>query len=588
MALGNEFGLRRNLGNFLLDAFDGVLGAEPAGETERQDAFISANLMAGAFGMGLWLLHFAVIGPVDFPTMLGFVFLWVPLALAAYVRGGGDLRQGEAGSAFCLAGFVTFAALFTGGLTSPALPWLLIAPIEASISGRRSATTIACALSGLGLFVAAFLTLTGYLPASKLDTQLWGFVYGTSLFAALIVGTLSLRAFQRRSAQQEARTLANLSLYRDLAEHAPDLITRHASDGTVLFASPAAEDLLGLHARELEGLSPAMIVHIQDLKPVEQAFLRVAHGFAQTVEFRLRRRDGSYVPVEMRAQPAGGNEVVAVTRDISDARALAQALVDGRDQAESQSRAKSRFLASMSHELRTPLNAIIGFSDMMRNEVFGPLGAPRYAEYAELIRNSGMHLVDLISDLLDMSKIEAGKMTVDARAIELKPMFEECVAMVSGAAEQAGVVIGIEIEAGTPVLMADRRALKQSLINLLSNAVKFTLSEGRVTLSAHAEGGNMWLRVADTGVGIPERDLHRIGRPFEQVEGDMQRLHKGTGLGLSLVKAIAELHGGTMEIESALGDGTTVTLKLPLKPMQSVSADDERTLVYPAKFRARG
>ncbi|MCE9521958.1 MAG: PAS domain-containing sensor histidine kinase [Alphaproteobacteria bacterium] len=587
MALVSGFNMRRNLGNFLLDAFDGVLGADPAGESERRDAFISANIMAGVCGLGLWLLHFAVIGPVDFSTTLGFLFLWAPLALAVYVQSGGSLEQAESGSALCLGGFVVYAALFSGGLMSPALPWLVIVVIEAAISGRRASMLAAAGLSGLGFLMIAFLSATGYLPVSRLDAGLWGFAYGLSLFATLIVGTLSLRAFQRRHAQQEAAMQANLALYRQLAESSSDLITRHASDGTVLYASPAAEDLMGLHARELEGLSPAMIVHIQDLKPVEQALLRAAHGFGQTVSFRLRRRDGTYVPVEMRAQPAGGNEVVAVTRDVSDARAAAQEMIDARDHAESASRAKSRFLASMSHELRTPLNAIIGFSDMMRNEVFGPLGAPRYAEYAELIRNSGMHLVDLISDLLDMSKIEAGKMTVDARAIELKPMFEECVAMVSGAAEQAGVFIDLDIAPGTPVLMADRRALKQSLINLLSNAVKFTLSEGRVTLSARAEGGNMWIRVADTGVGIPERDLHRIGKPFEQVEGDMQRLHKGTGLGLSLVKAIAELHGGAMEIVSALGDGTTVTLRLPLRPIERAPVEDDQTLVYPEKFRAR-
>jgi cell cycle sensor histidine kinase DivJ len=235
--------------------------------------------------------------------------------------------------------------------------------------------------------------------------------------------------------------------------------------------------------------------------------------------------------------------------------------------------------------LRTPLNAIIGFSDMMRSEVFGPLGSPRYAEYAELIRNSGMHLVDLISDLLDMSKIEAGKMTIDAKPCELKPLFDECIAMVLPQADKAGIELVQAIAPGTPVLMADRRALKQSLINLLSNAVKFTLSEGRVTLSAHVEGPMMLVRVADTGVGIPEKDLNRIGKPFEQVE-DVQRLHKGTGLGLSLVKALAELHGGTMEIQSALGDGTTVTLKLPLKPVETTPVD-EGTLVYPEKFRAR-
>ena len=584
MALISEYGLRRNLGRFLLDAFDGILGAEPASEGERRDAFVSSNFMAGALGVALWPLHWAVVGPVDFATGIGFFFLWTPLVLALYVRSGGELRYGEAASALCLGGFVTFAALFTGGLFSPALPWLVVVLIEGAISGRRASMLSAAALSGLGFLTLAMLTLSGYLPASRIDASLWGFAYGLSLFAALVAGTLALRAFQRRHASQEARAQADVALYRQLTDNSSDLITRHASDGTVLYASPAAEEMLGLHARELRGLSPAMIVHIQDLSVVEQAFADAVHGKPQTVLFRLRRRDGTYVPVEMRAQ-AVGREVVAVTRDISDTRAAAQALIDARDHAESASRAKSRFLASMSHELRTPLNAIIGFSDMMRSEVFGPLGSPRYAEYAELIRNSGLHLVDLISDLLDMSKIEAGKMTIDARLIDLKPLFEECVGMVSGAAEKEGVELRVEIADGTPAIMADRRALKQSLINLLSNAIKFTLSEGRVVLSARAEGGNLWLRVADTGVGIPEKDLHRIGRPFEQVEGDMQRLHKGTGLGLSLVKALAELHGGTMEIESALGDGTTVTLKLPLRPVEAPAEDQK--LVYPEKFRAR-
>jgi two-component system, cell cycle sensor histidine kinase DivJ len=588
MALINEYGVRRNMARFLLDAFDGVLGAEPASEGERRDAFVSANFMAGAVGVALWPLHWAVVGPVDFATGTAFFFLWAPLLLALSVRLGWELRHAEAASALCLGGFVIFAALYTGGLFSPALPWLAVVLIEGAISGRRASMLAAAALSGMGFLALTLLTLTGYLPASRIDAGLWGFAYGLSLFASMVAGTLALRAFQRRHAQQRAQAQADLDLYRQLTDNSSDLITRHGSDGTVLYASPASEAMLGLHAREMRGLSPAMIVHIQDLAVVEQAFAEAARGRAQVALFRLRRRDGTYVPVEMRAQSvmgAQGPEVVAVTRDISDTRAAAQALIDARDEAESASRAKSRFLASMSHELRTPLNAIIGFSDMMRSEVFGPLGSPRYAEYAELIRNSGMHLVDLISDLLDMSKIEAGKMSIDARLVELQPLFEECTGMVSGAAEKEGVELSIDIAPGTPALMADRRALKQSLINLLSNAIKFTLSEGRVVLSARVEGSFMLVRVADTGVGIPEKDLQRIGRPFEQVEGDMQRLHKGTGLGLSLVKALAELHGGTMEIESALGDGTTVTLKLPLK--QAEISGEEAKLIYPEKFRAR-
>jgi len=578
-----QYGLRRSVAAFLLDAFDGVLGAEPAGERERRDAFVSANLLAGAVGIVLWPLHWALVGPVDFLTGMAFFFLWTPLILGLLVKTEQmDLAQGEAGSAFVLGGFVTFAALFTGGLTSPALPWLLIVPVEAAISGRRSAVTISAVMSAFGFLIVSYLTMIGWLPASRLDPSIASVVYGTSLFAALVVGTLSLRAFQRRHAQEEALAKANAALHRSLTDAAADLITRHAADGTVLYASPAAEEMLGLPAHELEGLSPAMIVHIQDLKTVSDAFARAAKGQPQTIEFRLRRRDGAYVPVEMRAQGIDG-EIVAVTRDMTDMHSMIRDLKAVHERMEESTRARSRFLATITHELRTPLNAIIGFSDVMRHEMFGDLGNDKYREYAELIRNSGIHLVDLVSDLLDMSKIEAGKFTIERKTCELKPLVEECLAMVMGAAAEAGVELVADVPVGL-TLQADRRALKQSLINLLSNAIKFTLSEGCVTLRAREEGGAVVLSVADTGVGIPEKDLARIGKPFEQVEGDMARLHKGTGLGLSLVKSIAELHGGTMTIESALGDGTTVTLRLPQG--EAMPAADG-TLIYPEKFRAR-
>ena len=587
--MGNEsvtgvgIGMRRAVANFLLDAFDGVLGADPASEAERRQAFVSANLMAGAVGVVLWPLHWALIGPVDFATGIAFFFLWVPLFLGLWVCNGGDLALGEEGSALCLGGFVTFAALYTGGLASPVLPWLLIVPIEAAISGRRAAVTTSALAAGAGFFAVSVATLVGWLPISRLDPGLGGFFYAVSLFAALVVGTLSLRAFQRRHVQQVAQANADALAYRALTDASSDLITRHASDGTVLYASPAAEEMLGLEARELRGLSPAMIVHIQDLKQVEQAFARAAQGWPQSLSFRLRRRDGSYVPVEMRAQSAEGG-IVAVTRDVSAAKAQVIELAAQRNEADEALRARTRFLASVTHELRTPLNAIIGFSDVMRNEIFGPVGHTKYREYADHIRSSGMHLVDIVSDLLDMSKIEAGKFTIERAPCDLNALAEECIAMVRGQATEAGVELILDVPAGIS-FSADARAMKQSLINLLANAIKFTPTDGRVTLWARAQGGDVLIKVVDTGVGIPERDLARIGKPFEQVEGAMQHRNRGTGLGLSLVKSLTELHGGEMAIESALGDGTTVTLRIPIAA--SATAQSDGTLVYPAKFRAR-
>lgn len=575
--------IANSAGNFLLDAFDGVLGSEAANRAARRDSFISANLLAGSIGVIAWPLHWALIGPADFATTCAFMFLWAPLFIGMAVRMGWPLEEGQAASAACLCGFVTVLALVTGGISSPVLPWLLIVPVEAAISGRTQATMRAAILSVGAFFLCATLSMLGWLPASRLPQELTSFVFGGSIFAALVVALLSLRAFQRRHEQDNAGLNRRADCLQSTASALPDLVTRHSAGGSVLFCSASVEDMLGIPAGEFEGLSPAMFVHIQDLKSVELGFQRTFTNGPQTLEFRLRRRDGAYVAVEMKTIAVDG-EIVAISRDVSERNTRIANLVIARDRAEDSSQARLRFLASITHELRTPLNAIIGFADMMNNEVFGPVGHNKYKEYAEHIRESGLHLVDLVSDLLDMSKIEAGKFSIERQKIELRPLLDECVAMVSGAAAEAGVNIVCDAERGL-YLNADRRAIKQSVVNLLSNAVKFTLSEGTVTLSAVSTQEGASITVADTGVGIPSSELGRIGKPFEQVAGT-RSMHKGTGLGLSLVKALTELHGGRMDIVSALGDGTTVTLQVP-NAASTEMPEREGNLVYPERFRAR-
>ena len=216
----------------------------------------------------------------------------------------------------------------------------------------------------------------------------------------------------------------------------------------------------------------------------------------------------------------------------------------------------------MSHELRTPLNAIIGFSDIMRSKMFGPL-AERYAEYAGLIHESGGHLLDLINDVLDMSKIEADRFTLALEPFDAREAVSAALRLVRVQADTAHIILRGALPPQPLEVNADRRAIKQIVLNLVSNALKFTTAGGQVSVVARNLGGQLEIIVADTGVGIAPGDLERLGRPYEQAGGAAQRA-MGTGLGLSLVRAFAELHGGTMTIKSILGEGTAVSIKLPV------------------------
>ncbi|MGB5091921.1 MAG: ATP-binding protein [Parvibaculum sp.] len=241
---------------------------------------------------------------------------------------------------------------------------------------------------------------------------------------------------------------------------------------------------------------------------------------------------------------------------------LAEKYAAEKTRAETANRSKSEFLANMSHELRTPLNAIIGFSEMMESGIFGPLGSPKYQEYTTDIRSSGQHLLELINDILDMSKIEAGRMTLEMQNIDLAPVVTESLRLVSGRADIASVRIHNSVTS-LPGIDADKRAIKQVLLNLLSNAIKFTPAGGDIFVDAENHKDGLTISVRDTGIGIPASALPKIGRPFEQVESQHSKKHKGTGLGLALSRSLVEMHGGTLTIASTEGVGTTVSFTLP-------------------------
>jgi two-component system cell cycle sensor histidine kinase PleC len=249
------------------------------------------------------------------------------------------------------------------------------------------------------------------------------------------------------------------------------------------------------------------------------------------------------------------------TAELAD---LAQKYADEKTRAEDANAAKSKFLANMSHELRTPLNAIIGFSEIMESGMFGPLGADKYVEYSRDIRESGEYLLDVINDILDMSKIEAGGIRLTPEVVALGPVLADCLRVVSTRAGEKRLTLDAKVDPGIE-LTADRRSLKQVALNLLSNAVKFTPDGGAVTVRGRRRGDHVTIAIADNGIGIPRDALRKLGRPFEQVESQLTKRHQGSGLGLAIAKSLVEMHGGVMRIRSKLGRGTVVVIRLPLQ-----------------------
>jgi signal transduction histidine kinase len=276
----------------------------------------------------------------------------------------------------------------------------------------------------------------------------------------------------------------------------------------------------------------------------------------------LTLSDGRVIERRLTVMPDGG--LLATYLDITQRKRFEADLRRAKEEAELASRTKSEFLANMSHELRTPLNAVIGFAEIMQSEIFGPLGDPHYGEYAADIRDSGQHLLNLINDLLDVAKIEFGKVELVEENVDLADILDACMRLMRDRADQAAVELTAHTPPRLPSLRADGRRLKQILLNLMSNAVKFTPSGGQVTvrLTLPKEGG-LRIAVSDTGIGIAKQDLAKALQPFGQIDSRMTRKYQGTGLGLPLTKSMIELHGGSLQLESAVGRGTTAFLWLP-------------------------
>jgi PAS domain S-box-containing protein len=356
-----------------------------------------------------------------------------------------------------------------------------------------------------------------------------------------------------------------------------------------LYVSPTWWGLLGYE--ESETITPIEVwfdlTHPDDIAGVNQAFTE--HVEQQTPFYvfphRLRHADGSYLWVEGKGRVIRNEEgkpirAVGTVSNREQQRQHEETLRQAKEQAEAANVSKSRFLANMSHELRTPLNAIIGFSDMINQQMFGAVGSRKYLEYSEDIRSCGVHLLELIGDILDFSKIEANKFALEPEPVNVIEEIDNALHLIEPLAGKRGLELVKKVSTDFPILMVDRRGVQMLLQNLLSNAVKFT-ETGSVTIMAWVEDDQPCLNVTDTGIGIATEDQERVFKPFEQA-GEVhnkREKHHGTGLGLSLVKSVTEMHGGTVQLLSVLGHGTSITIVFP------ASIRDAKAAIPPVKRR---
>jgi two-component system, cell cycle sensor histidine kinase PleC len=406
----------------------------------------------------------------------------------------------------------------------------------------------------------------------------------------------------------ERTTAADLRL-RDAIETIPEAFVLWDASNRLVLCNSNFQELHRLPSAAVAAGTPYETVVAAGKKPIIRTTIANEDGQQQGARtFEAQLNDGRWLHISERRTKDGG--YVSVGTDITKIKRHEQRLVEGekrriatindlrqsqqalerqtgeladlagkyadeKTRAEEANQAKSKFLANMSHELRTPLNAIIGFSEIMESAMFGPLGAEKYTEYSRDIRESGQYLLDVINDILDMSKIEAGGINLNPEIVELDRILADCLRVIVGRANEKSLTLNSHVTSGI-VLTADRRPLKQIVLNLLSNAVKFTPDDGAVTVRGRVRAGMVTIAIADNGIGIPKDALHKLGRPFEQVESQLTKRHQGSGLGLAIAKSLAELHGGTMCIRSVLGAGTTVVVRLPLRarpPVPHATAD---------------
>ncbi len=565
-------------------------------ERGRHEAFIRSRLLAALAIAVLAPPYLALRGAPALWETLVFLLALAPLASVALLSRTGGLVAAHALSAgACILASLAIA-VGLGGLSGAALIWLALAPMGAIFARSLRLLVGVSAASLVGFAVILSCVAFGALPGLASDALWLNVVYsatGLLCAASMAFGAREVeRTGERKQELGEAR-------FASLADALGDPLLRHDRNGSVLFVSRESEAHFGLGARDLLGRGLFERILVQDRPAFLKALSDANNGsVAARAEFRLRlgapggevaaHAEPVFRWVEMRARrlmiegrstvEEDGACVISILRDISREKNAEQDREAALAAADRANASKDRFLANLSHELRTPLNAIIGFSEILANETILPDALARRREYAGIINASGLHLLSVVNAILDMSKIEAGCFDLESEALEVATLVDACCDMVKLKAEQSGLRLERDCAEDLPQLIADERACKQILINLLSNAVKFTPAGGQVRISARLEGRSVALEVADTGVGVKQSDLPRLGDAFFQSGASGASYNEGTGLGLSVVRGLVGLHGGAISIASVLGQGTCVKVLLPIEGGASASKRNSATI----------
>ncbi|MGE0284129.1 MAG: sensor histidine kinase, partial [Rhizobiaceae bacterium] len=468
-------------------------------------------------------------------------------------------------AAMLATGAVALPALVAvaGGVASPLSVLLAALAIEPVWAVRSAAGRLAGILA-VGLAAASFAALPLLVSIAPADAQPWHWIPALAYLAFVAARLLPMKA---QSVEKEVADV-------DLLEASGALVFTLSATGDVSSVRGRSKDVIGVPSEILLGGGLFERLRVSDRVGFLCALGGLRNGgpagrVSALVRAPIENEEmgASYrlFDFDLVVPGAGNGNVIAIARRSDDVERLSRELANAEQSRDAMDMARNRLLASVSHELRTPLNAIIGFSDMLLLELFGKFGDPRQKEYVTLVRDSGHHLLDVVNSILDVSKIESGAYSILPEPFVLTDAVEMCRSMMDGQARSKSICLSVSDPFDASEIVADRRAVQQMLINLISNAIKFTPAGGAVTIRTSRTGSFAKLAVIDNGIGIEEKDLARIGEPFTQVHNDYTRQFDGAGLGLSLVKGLVSLHGGSMSIESAPAQGTTVTISLPIE-----------------------